>query len=75
MQKMYSVLSNIFDKEVINIEFFQFNRLKHDDKFYVKSNEPSYIIYFSDNTETEIKLKDYIFKLIEYALAWKNTQS
>ena len=72
---MYSVLSNVFDKEVINIEFFQFNRLKHDDKFYVKSSEPSYIIYFSDNTETEIKLKDYIFKLIEYALAWKNIQS
>ena len=76
---MYSVLSNVFDKEVVKIEFYQFNslieRVFTNDSLFINPAEPSYKIYFSDNTTEEIKLSEYIFKLTEYALAWKNIQS
>ena len=79
MQKMYSVLSNIFEKEVVKIKFKHFSEVNEkcfpNEGYYVNLDEPIYKIYFSDNTTEEIKLSEYIFKLTEYALAWKNIQS
>lgn len=70
---MYSVLSNVFDKEVVKIEFNQYSEIEEqcfpNEGYYANLDEPTYIIYFSDNTTEEIKLSEYIFKLTEYTLA------
>ena len=59
MNNMYSVLSNVFDKEVVNIEFYQFNsligRVFTNDSLFINPTEPSYKIYFSDNRRNKIK--------------------